>query len=142
MFIEKNGKKLIIPPFNIESATAKVKAAEDAWNSKDPERVSLAYSENSLWRNRTEFFCGRNAIKEFLIKKWEIETEYKLKKELWCFHGNRISVRFEYEWFHKKHNKWMRTHGNEHWEFDEDGLMIRRDMSANDYEISVNEKKY
>lgn len=125
---------IIKPPFTAATARAKVQAAEDAWNSRDPERVALAYSENSEWRNRTEFFTGRAAIKEFLRRKWAQEFDYRLLKELWAFTENRISVRFEYEW-HNAAGQWFRTHGNEHWEFDEDGLMRRRDMSANDYPI-------
>ena len=122
------------PPFTAETARAKVKAAEDAWNSRDPERVALAYTEDSDWRNRDEFFKGREAIKAFLRRKWAKELEYRLMKELWAFTGNRISVRFEYEW-HDAAGQWYRTHGNEHWEFDEAGLMRRRDMSANDVAI-------
>lgn len=130
----------IKPPFNAETARAKVQAAEDAWNSRDPERVALAYSENSEWRNRTEFFVGREAIKAFLRHKWAKELDYRLMKELWAFTGNRISVRFEYEW-HDAAGQWYRTHGNEHWEFDDDGLMRRRDMSANDYPIAETERR-
>lgn len=141
MFIEKDGKKLIVPPFNEESAKAKVKAAQDAWNSRDPERVALAYTEDSQWRNRTEFFKGREEIKAFLRRKWSKETQYKLMKELWCYQGNRISVRFEYEWYNIEDSIWMRTHGNEHWEFNEAGLMKRRDMSANDFSISKSERR-
>ena len=137
----KNGKPFAIPPFNEESALAKVKAAEDAWNSLDPERVSLAYTEDSEWRNRTEFFKGREKIKAFLRRKWAKETQYVLKKELWCYQGNRISVRFEYEWYDVQQSTWMRTHGNEHWEFNAEGLMNRRDMSANDYPISKSERR-
>ncbi len=132
---------IIKPPFTAETARAKVQAAEDAWNSRDPERVALAYSENSDWRNRTDFFTGRAAIKEFLRHKWEKELDYRLMKELWAFTDNRISVRFEYEW-HDASGRWFRTHGNEHWEFDEDGLMCRRDMSANDYPIAEAERRY
>jgi len=142
MFIEKDGKKLIVPPFTEESAKAKVKAAQDAWNSCDPQRVALAYTEDSDWRNRTEFFQGREKIGEFLKRKWAKETQYKLMKELWCWQGNRISVRFEYEWFDVDNSQWMRTHGNEHWEFNTEGLMSRRDMSANDYPISENDRRY
>jgi uncharacterized protein len=131
----------IRPPFTLESATAKVKAAENAWNSRDPEIVAQAYSEDSEWRNRTEFFRGREAIKAFLRRKWAKELDYRLMKELWCFAGNRISVRFEYEW-HDSNGQWYRTHGNEHWEFDDDGLMRRRDMSANDYRIAESERRY
>mgnify|MGYP000302394499 CR=1 FL=1 len=131
----------IKPPFSLETARAKVQAAEDAWNSRDPERVALAYSENSEWRNRTEFFTGREAIKEFLRRKWVKELEYRLRKELWAFTDNRISVRFEYEW-RDEIGQWFRTHGNEHWEFDEDGLMRRRDMSANEYQIAESQRQY
>lgn len=130
----------IKPPFTLETARTKVQAAEDAWNSRDPERVALAYSENSEWRNRTEFFTGREAIKEFLRRKWAKELDYRLMKELWAFTDNRISVRFEYEW-RDEAGQWFRTHGNEHWEFDEDGLMRRRDMSANDYPIQATERR-
>ena len=130
----------IKPPFTQETALAKVKAAEDAWNSRNPERVALAYSENSQWRNRDEFFIGRDAIRNFLQAKWEKELDYKLKKELWAFTDNRISVRFEYEW-HDEDGQWIRTHGNEHWEFDDDGLMQLRDMSANDVPIEESERR-
>ena len=122
------------PPFTAETARAKVKAAEVAWNSRDPERVALAYTEDSDWRNRDEFFKGREAIQAFLRRKWAKELEYRLMKELWAFTGNRISVRFEYEW-HDAAGQWYRTHGNEHREFGEAGLMRRRDMSANDVAI-------
>lgn len=132
---------IIKPPFTLETARAKVQAAEDAWNTRDPERVALAYSENSEWRNRTEFFNGREAIKEFLRRKWAKELDYRLMKELWAFTDNRISVRFEYEW-HDETGQWFRTYGNEHWEFDDDGLMRRRDMSANDYPIAEAERRY
>jgi len=131
----------IRPPFNRETALAKVKAAENAWNSRDPVRVALAYSENSEWRNRDEFFVGRDAIVEFLQSKWQKELDYRLMKELWAFTGNRISVRFEYEW-HNEYGQWFRTHGNEHWEFDDDGLMLRRDMSANDIPIKKEQQRY
>ncbi|HQR33496.1 MAG TPA: nuclear transport factor 2 family protein [Blastocatellia bacterium] len=132
---------IIKPPFTAETARAKVQAAEDAWNSRDPERVALAYSENSEWRNRTEFFTGREAIKEFLRRKWAKELDYRLMKELWAFTDNRISVRFEYEW-HDESGQWFRTHGNEHWEFDDEGLMRRRDMSANEYPIAESQRRY
>ncbi len=131
----------LIPPFTEETAGAKVKAAQDAWNSRDPERVALAYTEDSQWRNRDEFFTGREAIKEFLTRKWASELDYRLMKELWAFTDNRISVRFEYEW-HDESDQWYRTHGNEHWEFDEEGLMRRRDMSANDVPIEESERRY
>jgi nuclear transport factor 2 (NTF2) superfamily protein len=112
----------LIPPFNMGTAKAKVQAAEDAWNSKDPVRVSKAYSPNSKWRNRDQFFTGREAIVEFLTEKWKKENQYKLKKHLWSFNDNRISVRFEYEWLEESTDQWYRTHGNEHWEFDETRL--------------------
>lgn len=130
----------IRPPFTRETALAKVQAAEDAWNSRDPERVSLAYSEDSAWRNRDEFFTGRESIRAFLTRKWSRELDYRLMKELWSYTGNRISVRFEYEW-RDGSGQWYRTHGNEHWEFAEDGLMRRRDMSANDVPIDEAERR-
>ena len=129
-----------VPPFTEETARAKVKAAEDAWNTRDPEVVAKAYTEDSQWRNRDEFFTGREAIKEFLTRKWAKELDYRLMKELWAYTGNRISVRFEYEW-HDASGKWYRTHGNEHWEFDENGFMRRRDMSANDIPIDESERR-
>lgn len=131
----------IRPPFTLETALAKVKAAQDAWNTRNSEVVAQAYTEDSEWRNRTEFFKGREAIKEFLRRKWAKELDYRLMKELWCFTENRISVRFEYEW-HDAQGQWYRTHGNEHWEFDDGGLMRRRDMSANDYPIAESERRY
>ena len=130
-----------IPPFTAETARQKVQAAEDAWNSRDPERVALAYTKNSEWRNRDDFFVGRDAIKAFLSGKWDKELHYRLTKELWSFTDNRISVRFEYEWQCATTGQWYRTHGNEHWEFDADGYMQRRDMSANDVEISAGERR-
>ena len=133
--------KKIVPPFTTETAAAKVQAAEDAWNSKSPERVALAYSTDSHWRNRDLFFKGRPAIVNFLKAKWQKEKHYKLKKHLWSFTENRISVRFEYEWQHAKTGQWYRTHGNEHWEFDADGLMRVRDMSANDIAINQSQRK-
>ncbi|RED40326.1 nuclear transport factor 2 family protein [Paenibacillus sp. VMFN-D1] len=133
---------IIKPPFNHESALAKVKAAENAWNTRNPDLVAMAYSPNSEWRNRTEFFKGREAIRDFLKRKWEKELDYKLMKELWCYTDNRISVRFEYEWRDADTGQWMRTHGNEHWEFDEEGLMRRRDMSGNDYPIHESDRRY
>ncbi|MGO9056550.1 MAG: nuclear transport factor 2 family protein [Candidatus Binataceae bacterium] len=131
----------IRPPFTLETALAKVKAAQDAWNTRNSEVVAQAYTEDSEWRNRTEFFKGREAIKEFLRRKWAKELDYRLMKELWCFTENRISVRFEYEW-HDAQGQWYRTHGNEHWEFDDGGLMRCRDMSANDYPIAESERRY
>ena len=131
----------LIPPFNEETARAKVKAAQDGWNSCDPERVARAYSLNSDWRNREDFFVGREAIEAFLTRKWQKEKHYRLMKELWAYTGNRISVRFEYEWQHADTGQWYRSHGNGHWEFDDDGLMRRRDMSANDIEIEKSERR-
>jgi uncharacterized protein len=130
-----------VPPFNEESARQKVKAAEDAWNTRDPEKVALAYTENSQWRNRDEFFKGRKAIVEFLKRKWSRELDYRLRKEMWCYNGNRIAVRFEYE-SHDKDGQWWRSHGNELWEFEENGLMKRRDASINDYKIEESERKF
>lgn len=131
----------IKPPFDLESATLKVKMAENAWNSCDPVKVSMAYTEDSKWRNRCEFFQGRDAIQEFLTRKWQKELGYRLMKELWAFTDNHISVRFEYEW-HDENGQWYRSHGNEHWEFREDGLMQRRDASINDLEIQASELRY
>ncbi|MEP2936089.1 MAG: nuclear transport factor 2 family protein [Gilvibacter sp.] len=133
--------KNIVPPFTKESAIEKVQAAEDAWNSYNAERISLAYTPNSQWRNRDLFFTGRKAIVSFLKNKWKKELHYKLKKHLWSFNDNRISVRFEYEWQDSETGQWKRTHGNEHWEFDADGLMRVRDMSANDVLIDESERK-
>lgn len=129
------------PPFNLETARAKVKAAQDVWNTCNAELVSKAYTIDCQWRNRTEFFNGSDAIIEFLKRKWKKELDYKLMKELWCYTGNRISVRFEYEWRDAETGQWMRTHGNEHWEFEETGLIQRRDMSANDYPIKESERR-
>jgi nuclear transport factor 2 (NTF2) superfamily protein len=129
-----------LPPFALETANQKVQAAEDAWNSKDPERVSLAYTVDSQWRNRSEFITGRPAIKEFLKAKWAKEHEYRLKKELWCFLENRIAVRFEYEW-HDDKDQWYRSYGNENWEFAENGLMKLRYASINDVLIKESERK-
>jgi nuclear transport factor 2 (NTF2) superfamily protein len=131
----------IRPPFTRETALAKVQAAEDGWNSRNPERVARAYTEDSDWRNRDNFFRGRAAIVEFLTTKWERELDYRLMKELWSYTENRISVRFEYEW-HDTSGQWYRTHGNEHWEFEDDGLMRRRDMSANDVKIDEADRRY
>ena len=131
----------LVPPFTQESARAKVQAAEDAWNGRDPEKVALAYSENSRWRNRDEFFVGREAIKQFLTRKWAKELHYRLKKELWAFTDNRIAVRFQYE-YHDATGNWFRAYGNENWEFDDDGLMRRREASINDYAIDKSERKF
>jgi len=129
-----------VPPFTEETARQKVQAAEDAWNTCDPERVSLAYTVDSEWRNRDEFLEGREAIVDFLRRKWSRELDYRLRKELWCFTDNRISVRFEYE-SRDLEGRWWRSHGNEHWEFDERGLMRRRDASINDYRIEEHERR-
>ena len=130
-----------LPPFTIESAAVKVRAAEDAWNSRDPQRVSLAYTEDSRWRNRSEFLTGRAAIVDFLTRKWAKELDYRLIKEVWAFTGNRIAVRFAYEW-HDVHGAWFRAYGNENWEFDEHGLMRRRIASINDLPIDDSERKF
>ena len=129
-----------VPPFTEETARQKVQAAEDAWNTRDPERVALAYTVDSKWRNRHEFFEGRDAITEFLRRKWQRELDYRLRKELWCCTDNRISVRFEYE-SRDADGQWWRSHGNEHWEFDENGLMQHRDASINDYKIEESERR-
>ena len=131
----------IRPPFTWQTAIAKVRGAEDAGNSHDPETVSRAYSENSRWRNRAEFFEGRRAIVEFLQRKWARELDYRLIKELWTFHANRISVRFQYEW-HDDSGNWFRSHGNEQWEFDDDGLMRRREASINDVPIKESDRRF
>jgi uncharacterized protein len=135
------GPTSIRPPFTRETALAKVKAAQDAWNTRDPERVALAYTEDSQWRNRDEFLSGREEIKAFLRRKWAKELDYKLMKELWSYTDNRISVRFEYEW-HNTENQWFRSHGNEQWEFDESGLMRRREASINDVPIQEQDRRY
>jgi uncharacterized protein len=130
-----------LPPFTLETAIQKVRMAEDAWNSRDPVRVSLAYTIDSFWRNRTEFLSGRDAIKAFLTRKWRHEIDYRLIKELWAFRDNRIAVRFAYEW-HDDSSQWFRSFGNENWEFDEHGLMRRRLASINDLPIKEDERKY
>jgi len=129
-----------LPPFTLESATRKVQAAEDAWNSRDPVRVSLAYTPDTEWRNRAEFVNGREQVVEFLSRKWTREHDYRLKKQLWAFMDNRIAVRFEYEW-HDDAGQWYRSHGNENWEFAENGLMQRRFASINDQPIKEAERK-
>ena len=129
-----------LPPFNMETALQKVQMAEDAWNSKDPERVSLAYTVDTEWRNRTDFINGREEVKAFLKKKWEKELNYKLKKELWGFRENRMAVRFEYE-YQNAEGQWFRAYGNENWEFDENGLMRKRYASINDLPIKETERK-
>ena len=131
----------LVPPFTQESAVAKVRRAEDAWNTRDPEKVSLAYTLDSRWRNRSEFVNGRAEIVGFLKRKWGRELEYRLIKELWCFGGPRIAVRFAYE-CHDAAGQWWRSYGNENWEFDENGLMKRRHASINDLAISEAERLY
>ncbi len=133
-------KRLPLPPFTLESALQKVQAAEDAWNTKDPDKVSLAYTIDTEWRNRTEFINGREEVKEFLKRKWEKELDYKLKKKLWEFRENRMAVRFEYEW-HDPTGQWFRSYGNELWEFDENGYMQKRFASINDLPIKETERK-
>jgi uncharacterized protein len=130
-----------LPPFTKETAAQKARMAEDAWNSRDPERVALAYTEDSRWRNRSEFFQGREAIKAFLTRKWAKELDYRLIKDLWAFDNNRIAVRFQYEW-HDSSGQWHRSYGNEQWEFDEHGLMRRREASINDIEISEKDRRF
>ena len=130
-----------LPPFTLESATQKVQAAEDAWNSRDPVRVSLAYTPDTEWRNRAEFVNGREQVVEFLSRKWARELDYRLKKQLWAFMDNRIAVRFEYEW-HDDSGQWYRSHGNENWEFAENGLMQRRFASINDQPIKESDRKF
>ena len=129
-----------LPPFNFDTAVLKVRLAEDAWNSRDPSRVALAYTQTSQWRNRSEFVVGRAAIQAFLQSKWEREQEYRLVKELWAFHGNRIAVRFCYEW-HDEGGQWFRSYGNENWEFNAQGLMQLRLASINDLPIAFAERK-
>ena len=128
------------PPFTFETARQKVQAAEDAWNGRDPERVALAYTEDSEWRNRSEFFSGRASIVEFLRRKWSKELDYRLRKELWAFTNDRIAVRFEYEW-HDSSGQWYRSYGNENWEFATNGLMRRRFASINDVAINESDRK-
>ncbi|MFN3582197.1 MAG: DUF1348 family protein [Pseudomonas sp.] len=129
-----------LPPFDQDSARLKVQMAEDAWNSRDPARVALAYTPDSSWRNRTEFLNGRAEIEAFLTRKWQKELDYCLHKELWAFTETRISVRFEYEW-HDDQGQWYRSYGNEQWEFAENGLMQRREASINDQAISQAERR-
>ena len=130
-----------VPPFDRDAALKKVRLAEDAWNTRDPERVSLAYTPDSVWRNRAEFVTGREAIVQFLTRKWNRELDYRLIKELWAVTGDRIAVRFAYEW-HDDSGHWFRSYGNENWEFDADGLMRRRLASINDLPIAEADRKY
>jgi nuclear transport factor 2 (NTF2) superfamily protein len=132
---------VIVPPFTLETALKKVRLAEDIWNSRDPDRVALAYTEDSLWRNRGEFPTGREQIRQFLARKWARELNYRLVKELWGFRENRMAVRFQYEW-HDDSGHWFRSYGNELWEFDELGLMRRREASINDRPIEASERKF
>ena len=130
-----------VPPFTQETAIQKVRLAEDGWNTRDPEKVSLAYTVDSRWRNRTEFPVGRDQIVAFLVRKWTRELDYRLIKELWAFHGNRIAVRFAYE-YHDHTGNWFRTYGNENWEFDEQGLMYARHASINELPIREADRKF
>jgi uncharacterized protein len=130
-----------LPPFSRETAAQKARMAEDAWNSRDPERVSLAYTTDSVWRNRSEFLAGRPAIVQFLQRKWRQELDYRLIKEVWAFDGARIAVRFAYEW-HDDAEQWFRSYGNENWEFDEHGLMRRRIASINDLPLAASERLF
>jgi len=136
--LDENGPSVL--PFTLETAQHKVQLAQDAWNSRDPERIALAYTPDSHWRNRDEFFSGRDAIRAFLRRKFARELDYRLEKELWAFTGSRISVRFEYEW-HDATGQWWRSHGNEHWDFDASGLIARRDASINDVPIAQTERR-
>jgi uncharacterized protein len=131
----------LCPPFTLQTATEKVRAAEDAWNSRDPNRVSLAYSEDSVWRNRSMFIIGRDQIREYLSDKWNRELDYRLVKSLWAYTDSRIAVRFQYE-CHDALGNWFRAYGNENWEFDDNGLMRRREASINDVAITENERKF
>jgi len=130
-----------VPPFTAETARAKVRAAEDGWNSRDPGKIALAYTADSQWRNRAEFVNGRGAIEAFLTRKWARELDYRLIKELWTFAGNRIAVRFAYEW-RDQAGSWFRAYGNENWEFDQHGLMQRRIASINDLAIAETDRKF
>lgn len=130
-----------VPPFNVESATQKVRMAEDAWNTRDPDRVVQVYTDDTQWRNRAEFPVGREQVRAFLQRKWARELDYRLIKELWACAGNRIAVRFAYEW-HDDSGNWFRSYGNENWEFNDEGLMRRRFASINDLPITESERKY
>lgn len=130
-----------LPPFTAETAAQKARMAEDAWNNRDPAKVALAYTEQSVWRNRAEFIRGRAQIEEFLTRKWQRELDYRLIKEVWAFTGNRIAARFAYEW-RDDNGQWYRSHGNEQWQFDADGLMERREASINDVRITEADRKF
>ena len=134
-------KTILRPPFNLDTAIQKVRTAEDAWNSRDPERIALAYSEDSRWRNRSRFLEGRDEIREFLHDKWERELDYRLIKSLWSYCSNRIAVRFQYEWRNGE-DQWFRAYGNENWEFDDEGLMSWRQASINDVPILESDRKF
>lgn len=131
----------LTPPFNLESARKKVRMAEDAWNGRDPARIALAYSHDTHWRNRRQHITGRDAVKMFLQHKWENELDYRLCKELWAFQERRIAVRFQYEW-HTPTGEWFRAYGNENWEFDDEGLMRRREASINDVAIREDQRRF
>ncbi len=133
-------QRLPIPPFTFETALQKVQAAENAWNTRDPKKIALAYTPDTEWRNRNEFINGRAAVEKFLERKWEKELDYKLKKELWSYTENRIAVRFEYEWYNHE-GQWFRSYGNENWEFDDNGYMQKRFASINDLEIEEKDRK-
>ena len=132
---------VLVPPFTHETAVRKVRLAEDAWNSRDPDRIALAYTPDSRWRNRSDFLEGRDSIRAFLQRKWEKELEYRLIKELWAFASNRIAVRFQYEW-HDQSGSWFRAYGNENWDFDEQGLMLWRQASINDVLIKESDRQF
>jgi uncharacterized protein len=136
----KMEKRHPLPPFSLETAKQKVKAAEDSWNTQDAVKVSLAYTEDTEWRNRSEFINGRSEVVDFLIQKWVKERNYKLKKELWCFNDNKIAVRFEYEW-HDSKGQWFRSYGNENWEFNDNGYMAKRFASINDLAIREEDRR-
>ncbi|MCY0977065.1 nuclear transport factor 2 family protein [Chryseobacterium wangxinyae] len=138
--MNNENKKFPLPPFTLQTALQKVQMAEDAWNTQDPEKICMAYTIDTEWRNRTEFINGREEVKAFLKRKWEKERQYKLKKELWGFRENRMAVRFEYE-YQNPEGKWFRAYGNENWEFDENGLMQKRFASINDLEIDEKDRK-
>jgi nuclear transport factor 2 (NTF2) superfamily protein len=129
-----------VPPFTEETAQQKVQAAEDGWNTRDPERVAAAYTSDTVWRNRSEFLTGRAEVQEFLTRKWQRELDYALRKSLWAFTDRRIAVRFQYEW-HDAEGQWWRSHGNENWEFDDEGYMTRREASINDVAIDESERR-
>jgi uncharacterized protein len=136
-----NETKPPLPPFTLETAQIKVQAAEDAWNTRDPDRVCLAYTPDTVWRNRTEFLSGREEVRQFLIRKWNKELDYRLRKWLWSFMDQFISVKFEYEW-HDDSGQWYRAYGNEQWEFAPNGLMQRREASINDLPIRESDRKF